>query len=58
MIQAAQVLLDDLVGAGEQRRGYREPERLCGGEVDAELETGRLLDRMSAGFSPFRMRST
>ena len=33
------------VGAGKHRGGNGEPERLRGGEIDAELETGRLLDR-------------
>src|SRR5262245_3966482 len=35
---------DHLVGAGEQRRRHVERERLCGGQIDDELELGRLLD--------------
>jgi hypothetical protein len=39
------VSLDDLVGAGEDRRRDRQPERLRGVEIDDQLEGGRLLDR-------------
>jgi hypothetical protein len=61
-----EVLLDHCVGAGEQRGGNGEPERLCSGEIDAELETGRQLDRYAAhnrrcgarsGAGPRRRRS-
>ena len=45
MQRSKEVLLDHFVRAGEQRGGNGEPERLCGDEIDAELETGRLLDR-------------
>jgi hypothetical protein len=34
-------LLDDLVGAGHERVGERETQRLCGLEVDRQLEAGR-----------------
>src|SRR5215831_5251346 len=37
--------LDHLVGAGEERFGDGQPERLGGSQVDHELELGRLLDR-------------
>src|SRR5262249_43305811 len=35
-------LIDDFVGAGEQRRRHGQSERLCGFEVDRKLEFGRL----------------
>jgi len=38
-------LLDDLVGAREQRLRHRQAERLRGLQVDHQLEFGRLLDR-------------
>jgi len=37
--------LDHLVGAGEQRRRHFEAERLCGRQIDHEIELDRLLDR-------------
>jgi len=37
-------LLDDLIGAGEQGLRDREPECLCGVQVDNQLEFRRLLD--------------
>jgi hypothetical protein len=42
-------LLDNLVGAGEQRRRHLEAKRPCGLEVDHELELGRLHDRQVGG---------
>ena len=38
-------LLDDLVGASEDRWRYRHAELLRGLDVDDQLECGRLLDR-------------
>jgi hypothetical protein len=43
-------LLDDLVGAQQERLGDGEPERLGGLEVDDELEFVGLLDWDVAGF--------
>src|SRR4051794_39203011 len=43
------LLFDHLVGAGEQRRWHREPERLSGREIYDQLELGRLLDREVGG---------
>ena len=39
------ILLDDLVGAGEDRRRHSEVERFGGFEVHDQLECRRLLDR-------------
>ena len=38
-------LFDHLVGAGEQRWGHFEAERLGSLQIDHQLEIGRLLDR-------------
>jgi hypothetical protein len=43
--QQTATLFDHVVGAGEQRGRHREAERLGGGQVDHEIELGRLLDR-------------
>ena len=37
--------LDHFVGAGEQRRWHDDAKRLCGLQIDHQLELGRLLDR-------------
>src|SRR5262252_10703319 len=44
--------LDHLVGAGEQRRWHLDAERLGGGQIDDELEFGRLLDRKVGWICP------
>jgi hypothetical protein len=38
-------LFDHLVGAGEERLGHGKAECLRRGQVDDEIELGRLLDR-------------
>src|SRR5437870_1260698 len=40
---------DDLVGELQDRLRHREAERLCGLEIDDQLESGRLLDRQIGG---------
>src|SRR5215831_16304267 len=40
--------LDHLISAGEDRRRDRQAERLCGVEIDNQLEPRRLLDRQIA----------
>jgi hypothetical protein len=47
--QQASPLFDHLVGAQQERLGYRETESLRGGQVDREVELGRLLDWDVAG---------
>ena len=42
-------LLNDLVGAGEQRGRYIESERDGSRQIDDEIELGRLLDRDFGG---------
>jgi len=50
------VLLDHLVGAGEDQWRDRQAKHLCGLQVDDQLESGRLLDwqisRLGAGKNP------
>jgi hypothetical protein len=36
---------DHLVGADQECRWERDPDCLCGLQIDHELESGRLLDR-------------
>jgi hypothetical protein len=38
-------LFDHLVGARQERLRDRQAERLCGGQIEDEIELGRLLDR-------------
>src|SRR5436189_1662031 len=40
--------LDHLVGASDEHRRHVEAERLGGGQIDNEIEFGRLLDRKIA----------
>ena len=42
-------LLDHLIGASEQRRRHVEPKRAGGGQIDDEIELGRLYHGKSAG---------
>jgi hypothetical protein len=46
--------LDDLVGAGEQRRWHLDAERLRGLEIDYQLEPSGLLDGEFGGLSAFK----
>src|SRR5262249_39314771 len=43
---------DHLVGAGQERFGDRQPERLGGRQIDHEIELSRLLDRNVAWLCP------
>ena|SRR5258705_135497 len=38
-------LFDHLVGAGQQRRWHDDAKRLCGLQIDHQVEFGRLFDR-------------
>src|SRR5947207_13131160 len=42
-------LFDHLIGAGEERRGNVDADRLGGFQIDHEIELGCLLDRQLAG---------
>src|SRR5215468_432632 len=42
---AKRTLLDHFVSSREQGRGHCEPKRLCGLEVDDQLQFGRQLNR-------------
>src|SRR5215468_10289912 len=44
-------LLDDVVGAGEDRLRDRQSERLRGLEIDRKIESGRQLDRQIGGLA-------
>src|SRR5437868_14102948 len=46
--------LDDLVGAGEERLGHGQAERLGGLQVDDQLEFGWLLDRQIGRLRAFQ----
>src|ERR1700730_300275 len=50
ILQQNAALLDNLVGAGEQRRRHREAERPGGLQIDDELELDRLLHRQVGWF--------
>ena len=56
--QADITSFDHFVSAGDQRGGNGEAECFCGFEIDCQLVFCRGLYRKSAGFSPFRTRST
>src|SRR5690349_20955389 len=45
-------LFNRLVAAQQERLRYHEPERLGRGQIDDEIELGRLLDRHVSGLRP------
>ena len=50
-------LLDDLVGAGEDRWRHGETERVRGLQIDDQLEPGRLLHRQIGGLGSLKYPS-
>ena len=45
-------LFDDFIGSAEHGQRKSQAQRLCGLQVDDELDLGRLLDRQRAGRLP------
>jgi hypothetical protein len=48
-------LLDQLVGAQQERFRDRQTDRFCRGQIDDKIELGRLLDRQIARLRPAQM---
>ena len=47
-------LFDNLVGGSKQRWGHGKAQRLCGFEVDNEIELVRALHRKVSGLGAFK----